>query len=146
MIAADLIRRGYKIAIPYGEDWDFDLIVCRNERLERVQCEYTRSDGAVIIVRPRSHSLTNGKVRATMYYTAAMIEWLAVYDITTECCLLRPGDRTERRHECDVASAHASAEQPTSPDTASSRVPRDLMEPAGFEPAAFRMQTERSTN
>jgi hypothetical protein len=35
MIAADLVRRGYKVAIPYGEDWDFDLIVCRDERLER---------------------------------------------------------------------------------------------------------------
>jgi PD-(D/E)XK nuclease superfamily protein len=37
-VAADLRARGYKIAIPYGEDWDFDLIVCRREgALERVQ-------------------------------------------------------------------------------------------------------------
>jgi hypothetical protein len=90
MIAADLIRRGYKVAIPYGEDWDFDLIVCRDERLERVQCKYTRSTGAVIVVRARSHSLTNGKVRAVKRYTAAMIEWLAVYDATTERCYYVP--------------------------------------------------------
>ena len=90
MIAADLIRRGYKIAIPYGEDWDFDLILCRNERLERVQCKYTCSDGAVITVRTRSHSLTNGKVRSVKRYTAAMIEWLAVYDATTERCYYVP--------------------------------------------------------
>jgi hypothetical protein len=25
MVAADLMRRGYKIALPYGEDWDYDL-------------------------------------------------------------------------------------------------------------------------
>ena len=31
MVAADLMRRGYKIAFPYGEDWDYDLIVCRDE-------------------------------------------------------------------------------------------------------------------
>jgi hypothetical protein len=38
MVAADLMRRGYKIAFPYGEDWDFDLIVCRDgTTLERVQ-------------------------------------------------------------------------------------------------------------
>ena len=49
MIAADLVRRGYRIAIPYGEDWDFDLIVCRDEKLERVQCKYTRSDGQVFV-------------------------------------------------------------------------------------------------
>ena len=45
MVATDLVRKGYKIAIPYGEDWDFDLIVCRDERLERVQVKYTQSDG-----------------------------------------------------------------------------------------------------
>ena len=90
MIAADLIRRGHKIAIPYGEDWDFDLIVCREERLERVQCKYTCSDGVVITVRPRSHSLTNGKIRAIKRYTASMIDWLAVYDVTTNRCYYVP--------------------------------------------------------
>jgi PD-(D/E)XK nuclease superfamily protein len=90
MIAADLVRRGYKIAIPYGEDWDFDLIVCRRERLERVQCKYTNSNGIVITVRPRSHSLTNGKIRAIKRYTASMIEWLAVYDARTERCYYVP--------------------------------------------------------
>jgi PD-(D/E)XK endonuclease len=86
MIAADLIRRGYKIAIPYGEDWDFDLIVCREERLERVQCKYSESNGIFITVRCCSQSLTNGKVKATKRYTAATIDWLAVYDPTTDRC------------------------------------------------------------
>jgi hypothetical protein len=90
MIAADLIRRGYKVAIPYGEDWDFDLIVCREERLERVQCKYTTSNGIVITVRARSHSLTNGKIRSVKRYTAATIDWLAVYDVTTERCYYVP--------------------------------------------------------
>ena len=38
-VARDLIRRGYRIAFPYGEDWDFDLIFQRpnSSRLERVQ-------------------------------------------------------------------------------------------------------------
>jgi hypothetical protein len=90
MIAADLVRRGYRIAIPYGEDWDFDLIVCRDEKLERVQCKYTRSDGAVVTVKCTSHSLTNGRVRATKRYTAATIDWLAVYDATSERCYYVP--------------------------------------------------------
>ena len=50
MVAADLMRRGYKIAFPYGEDWDYDLIVCRGEKLERVQVKYSHSDGDVIHV------------------------------------------------------------------------------------------------
>ena len=91
MIAADLIRRGYRIAISYGEDWNFDLILCRDEqRLERVQCKYTCSDGLVMAVQTCSHSLTNGRVRATKRYTAAMIDWLAVYDVTTDRCYYVP--------------------------------------------------------
>jgi hypothetical protein len=64
--------------------------VCREERLERVQCKYTCSDGVVIIVRTSSHSLTNGKIRAIKRYTAAMIDWLAVYDATTDRCYYVP--------------------------------------------------------
>lgn len=90
MVAADLVRRGYQIAIPYGEDWDYDLIVCREGALERVQVKYTRSDGIVIAVKCQSHSLTNGKVRATKRYTAEMIDWIAVYDITTDRCYYVP--------------------------------------------------------
>jgi PD-(D/E)XK endonuclease len=90
-VAADLRARGYRIAIPYGEDWDFDLILCRDDgRFERVQVKYARSDGCVIIVRSRSHSLTNGKVRATKYYTAATIDWLAVWDATMDRCYYVP--------------------------------------------------------
>ena len=103
MIAADLVRRGYKIAIPYGEDWDFDLIVCRDEKLERVQCKYTRSDGAVIGVCCRSRSLTSGKIKATKYYTAATIDWLAVYDAATECCYYVPAaELGAGRHEISL--------------------------------------------
>jgi hypothetical protein len=86
-VAPDLRARGYKIAIPYGEDWDFDLILCRETgEMERVQVKHTRSDGCVVSVLARSHSLTNGKVRATKHYTAATIDWLAVWDATLDRC------------------------------------------------------------
>jgi hypothetical protein len=90
-VATDLRARGYKIAIPYGEDWDFDLILCRDNRaLERVQVKYVRSDGQIIMARPRSDSLTNGKVRAIKYYTAATIDWLALWDATADRCYYLP--------------------------------------------------------
>ena len=28
-VAADVRARGYRIAVPYDEDWDYDLILCR---------------------------------------------------------------------------------------------------------------------
>ena len=90
-VAADLRARGYKVAFPYGEDWDFDLILCRaHGELERVQVKYARSDGRVISVRPRSQSLTNGRVRATKHYTAGLIDWLAVWDATQDRCFYVP--------------------------------------------------------
>lgn len=89
-MATDLLQRGHKIAIPYGEDCDFDLILIRGSRLQRVQVKYTRSDGAVVNVRCRSHSLTNGKVRQIKQYTAETIDILAVYDATTDRCYYVP--------------------------------------------------------
>jgi hypothetical protein len=89
-VAADLVERGYRIAIPFGEDHDFDLILCRDETLERIQVKYSRSDGEVITVKCYSHSLTNGRIRKTKRYTATSIEWLAVYDPTTDRCFYIP--------------------------------------------------------
>jgi PD-(D/E)XK nuclease superfamily protein len=95
MVAADLLKRGHKIAVPFGEDWDYDLIVCRASRLERVQVKHTRSDGRVIVVKCFSHSLTNGRVRRTKRYTAKMIDWVAVYEATTAGCYYLPASELE---------------------------------------------------
>jgi PD-(D/E)XK endonuclease len=90
MVAADLRRRGFKIAIPFGEDCDFDLVLVRDDQLQRVQVKYTQSNGVVIPVRCHSHSLTNGKVRRTKRYTAKTIDILAVFDQTSERCYYVP--------------------------------------------------------
>jgi hypothetical protein len=86
IVAADLVQRGFRVAFPFGEDSDFDLIFWRPPSLglERVQVKYARSDGCVIPVRTCSHSLTNGRVRATKRYTSQTIDWIAVYDATTD--------------------------------------------------------------
>jgi hypothetical protein len=85
-VATDLIERGWKIAIPYGEDSDVDLIAYRDDQLRRVQVKYARSDGHVVKIRPKSLSLTNGKVRKVKCYTAKTIDWLVVWDRTTDAC------------------------------------------------------------
>jgi hypothetical protein len=90
-VATDLRARGYKIAFPYGEDWDFDLILCRESgALERVQVKYAQSNGRVITVRTRSSSLTNGKVRATKLYTAETIDWIAAWEPSLDRCFYIP--------------------------------------------------------
>ena len=74
-VAADLLSRGHRIAFPFGDDWDYDLILCRGARLERVQVKHTRSNGRTMEVKCRSHSLTNGRIRRTKHYTAETIEF-----------------------------------------------------------------------
>ena len=89
-VATDLRRRGCRVAFPFGEDWAADLIVERAGSLERMQVKYAESDGAVLQVRCRHQSLTDGRVRVTRRYTQETIEWLAVYDGTTGCCYYIP--------------------------------------------------------
>jgi hypothetical protein len=75
---------------PYGEDWDFDLIVCRAGALERVQVKHAVSRDGLIVVKCRSHSLTNGKVRRVKRYTSELVDWIAIWDSTTNRCFYVP--------------------------------------------------------
>lgn len=85
MVVAEAAKRGYKVAVPLGEDWRYDLIVLRRGKLERVQCKYTKSDGKVVTVRCRSINNWN-EIR----YNQNDIDWLAVYDQTTNKCYFVP--------------------------------------------------------
>jgi hypothetical protein len=92
IVAADLVKRGFRVAFPFGEDCDWDLLFWRPPELalERVQVKYATSDGRTLVVRCRSHSLTNGRVRVTKKYTSRTIDWLAVYDATSEALFYIP--------------------------------------------------------
>jgi hypothetical protein len=83
MVLADLQRKGYGVAIPFGHDLPFDLILIRKTTgaLERVQCKYTESDGRSLDVRCTS---TSAWVHHT--YSAEEVDWIAVYDATTSRC------------------------------------------------------------
>jgi hypothetical protein len=143
-VAADLADRGCRISIPFGEDCDYDLIADYQGRLHRVQVKHTCSDGRIILVRCRSHSLTNGRVRVTKRYTAKMVDWIAAYDCTTERCYYLPsrelgaGGRALLTLRLQPARngqriGIRDAEDYTEPDF--SRDPSKEVEPAGIEPA-----------
>jgi hypothetical protein len=87
MVIADLRKRGFGVAIPFGHDVPFDVILYRKETgmLERVQVKYTESDGKVIRVKCRSASDW-----VSYRYTAEMIDWIAVYDANTDRCYYVP--------------------------------------------------------
>jgi hypothetical protein len=87
MILADLQRQGHGIAIPFGHDLLFDLIVVRKEdgALEKVQCKYTTSDGRVVFAKVISSSAW-----VQHRYTKEEVDWIAVYDATSDKCFYLP--------------------------------------------------------
>ena len=151
------MERGYGIAVPWSEDADFDLIAYRGEELHRVQAKYTASNGRVVFVRCRSASLTNGKVRRIKKYTARTIDWIAVYDRTSEGCYYVPaselGEGMElislrlvpTRNGQRIGVRFAEDYKVFGPETDVSAGQLN-MEPAGFEPATSSVQTTRSAN
>ena|ERR1700761_1353085 len=152
-VAADLVARGCRLSIPFGEDCDYDLVADYEGRLHRVQVKSEQSDGRFVRVRCRSHSMTKGKVRATKHYTAAMVDWIAVHDATTARCYYVPSWilGTQGRSTLHLRLSPAlngqsvgirSAEDYLHPDFSSD----PSMEPAGFEPAASCLQSKRSAN
>ena len=89
MIMADALKRGYKVAMPVGDDWIYDLIVLREAKLEKVQCKYIESDGKCLHIPCRAQN-TGVRKKYIKKYTKKMIDWLAVYDKTTDRCYYIP--------------------------------------------------------
>lgn len=85
LIMADILRRGYRVALPVGEDWSYDIIVLKDERFERVQCKYTESKNGVISVKCRS--CNNWSIKK---YSSKEIDWIACYDHTSDKCYYIP--------------------------------------------------------
>ena len=153
-VAADLLLRGCQLSFPFGEDCDYDLIADYAGLLHRVQVKFTQSDGHRILVRCRSHSLTKGKIRRTKYYTAKTVDWIAVYDPTTDRCYYCPSSELgSGRSELSLRITPARNGQNfgiryagdyTEPDL--TRLPVAAVEPAGIEPATSCLQSTRSAN
>ena len=154
-VAVDLLDRGCNLSFPFGEDCSYDLVADYNGLLHRIQVKYTQSDGHRILVRCRSHSLTKGKIRQTKHYTAETVDWIVVYDRTTDRCYYCPAiELGTGRCELSLRLTPARNGQMVGirdagdyldPDF-EARVAQPGMEPAGIEPATSCLQSTRSAN
>lgn len=87
MVIADLMRQGHDIAIPFGHNQPYDLIVIRKEdgRLEKVQVKHTTSNGNFVRAVIRSSSAW-----VSHRYTSDEVDWIAIYEATTNSCFCLP--------------------------------------------------------
>jgi PD-(D/E)XK endonuclease len=151
-VAADLLERGCQLSIPFGEDCNYDLIADAGPVLHRIQVKYTESNGEIVLIRCRSHSLTKGKIRHTKHYTAETVDWIAVYDRTTDRCYYCPSSELgSGRCELSLRLVPARNGQRIGVRDADDYIEPDFsqdprVEPAGIEPATSALQTPRSAS
>lgn len=80
-ILLDLLKRGYKVAKPIGEDWRCDLIILRDNNLEKVQVKYVKLKNGSIIIPNRS---------GNKLYSVKDVDWIAVYEPIDGKCYYIP--------------------------------------------------------
>ncbi len=107
-VAMDLRRQGHKVAFPFGENWDADLIVEVAGKLQRVQVKHVRSDGVTIEVRCYTQTIVSGRRRSVRTYAADTVDWLAVYDATAGTCIYLPSRVFDGRTRLHVRYAPSS--------------------------------------
>lgn len=86
MVLADLMKQGFKLSVPVGDNSRYDLIVDRGDKLERVQVKYIESDHEVVRINGRSNVFKAGRTFTETKYSTSDIDWLAAYDKSTDRC------------------------------------------------------------
>lgn len=81
MVVADVLKRGYKVALPLGEDWRYDLIIQRDSELLKVQCKYVTAKNNVVKARCETHDGRN-----YYKYTDRDLDYMAIYDSVSDRC------------------------------------------------------------
>lgn len=90
-VATDLSEKNFPVSFPYGDNRRYDLIVEREDgSLQKVQVKYTESDGKVISVRLRTTTRTTDKQLSFKTPKREEIDFVAVYDKTTDQCFYLP--------------------------------------------------------
>lgn len=83
-----LIEKGYKVLIPFGEDFRFDLAMYHEGKFIRIQCKYDggRNNGVVSV---KCQSTNNWNLYR---YNENDIDFIAVYHEPTKLCYFIPSN------------------------------------------------------
>ncbi|HVY01766.1 MAG TPA: group I intron-associated PD-(D/E)XK endonuclease [Candidatus Nanoarchaeia archaeon] len=92
--AAEFIRQGWNIFLPYGEDSEIDLLLQKGAEYKRVQIKSTRSKEGIIHGRIKSSN--NWQIKK---YSKEIIDWFGIYDAITKEGYLVPIEKVEGKTE-----------------------------------------------
>jgi len=83
--AAEFIRNGWDVFLPYGEDSPIDLLIQKNGEYKRVQIKATKSKNGVLFGRLKSSN--NWQVKK---YSKREIDFFGIYDAENKSGYLLP--------------------------------------------------------
>ncbi|HZX67246.1 MAG TPA: group I intron-associated PD-(D/E)XK endonuclease [Candidatus Elarobacter sp.] len=97
MVLAALVRAGYNVSIPFGENQRYDLIADNGKQLLRIQVKSGRIRGGVIIY---SCCSSHGHRKTTLWYKPyfGQIDFLAIYCADNGKVYLLPEAELKRTH------------------------------------------------
>lgn len=89
-VASDLISQGYNIALPFGDNAAYDLILDKDNSLLRVQIKYVESN--IDFLKIRLASVTKRTARKLVHKPLSRdsVDLLAIYDKIDNICYYVP--------------------------------------------------------
>ncbi len=79
VIVADLLKRGLRVLLPYGENWRYDIGVEHNGRLIRIQAKTGILKSNVVQFRVCSVINNFSRLAVRRPYTAEEVDWFGIY-------------------------------------------------------------------
>ena len=78
-VLAEAVKRGYPVSIPMGDNQRYDLVIERNNKLEKIQIRYHTGNGIITKITCRYNKGYDAKK-----YTKDDIDAIIVYDTFTK--------------------------------------------------------------
>jgi hypothetical protein len=91
IVIAELVRRDYKVLLPFGDNQRYDLLLDTEQGFKRVQCKTGQLRKGVIVFSVRSVQSNTKKTYVKNY--RGQIELFAVYCYETNSVYLIPIDK-----------------------------------------------------
>ena len=99
-VLANLIKEGFAVSIPYGENSRYDLIIDTKKGLKRIQVKYIskRKDRGSYVLPLRSIRANKNKNRI-IHYTSDQVDFMVGYCLDNNSCYIIPMDKIKMKSE-----------------------------------------------